>query len=56
MAYVISDDCTSCAACESECPVSAISEGEGKFVIAADDCTDCGICEATCPVSAISAG
>ncbi len=56
MAYVISDECTSCAACESECPVEAISAGEGKYVIDAENCTDCGICESTCPVEAISAG
>ena len=33
MAYQISDDCISCGACAAECPVSAISEGDGKFVI-----------------------
>ena len=34
MAYVISDDeCISCGACEAECPVSAISAGDGKYVI-----------------------
>ena len=34
MAYVISDACVSCGTCEGECPVSAISEGEGQYVIA----------------------
>ncbi len=33
MAYVISDECISCGACEAECPVSAISAGDGKYVI-----------------------
>ena len=33
MAYVISEDCISCGACEAECPVSAISEGDGKYEI-----------------------
>ncbi|MCD8010596.1 MAG: 4Fe-4S binding protein [Lachnospiraceae bacterium] len=56
MAYVISDDCISCGACAAECPVEAISEGDGKYVIDADACLDCGTCEATCPNDAISAG
>lgn len=55
MAYQISDDCTLCGACESVCPVEAISAGDDKYVIDADICTDCGACEATCPVGAISA-
>ena len=36
MAYVISDECISCGACEAECPVSAISAGDGKYVIDED--------------------
>lgn len=56
MAYVISDSCISCGSCESECPVSAISQGETQYVIDAAACLDCGACEASCPVSAISAG
>lgn len=56
MAYVISDDCTMCGACESVCPVEAISAGDGKYVIDPNLCTDCGACESTCPVEAISAG
>ncbi len=53
MAYTISDACTACGSCQSECPVDAISEGD-IYVINADTCTDCGACAAVCPVEAIS--
>lgn len=46
MAYQISDACVSCGACESQCPVGAISMGDGKFEIDADKCIDCGSCAA----------
>ena len=36
MAYQITDKCVSCGACEGECPVSAISAGDGKYVIDPD--------------------
>ena len=52
MAYVINEDCISCGACESECPVNAISEGDGKYVIDAATCIDCDACKAICPVDA----
>ena len=52
MAYHISDDCISCGACEAECPVGAISEGDGKVEINADLCTECGSCADACPVGA----
>lgn len=52
MAYQISDECIACGACADECPVSAISEQDGKFVINADDCIDCGACAGACPVGA----
>lgn len=52
MAYKISDDCISCGACADQCPVNAISEGDGKYVIDADACIDCGSCAGVCPVSA----
>ena len=42
MAHVISDECVSCGSCEAECPVGAISEGDGKYEIDADACVDCG--------------
>ena len=49
MAYQISDDCISCGACQAECPVDAISEGDGKYVIDADKCIECGACTYICP-------
>ncbi len=54
MAHVISDECTSCGSCADICPVEAISEGEGKYVIDAEKCVDCGACVDECPVGAIS--
>lgn len=52
MAYKISDACIMCGACADACPVEAISEGDGKYVIDADKCIDCGSCAAECPVGA----
>ncbi len=56
MAFVISSDCVSCGSCAEGCPVNAISEGDGQYVIDADLCVDCGACASTCPVEAISEG
>ena len=56
MAYKISDDCIACGTCAGVCPVNAISEGDGKYVIDADACLECGTCAGECPVSAISEG
>ncbi len=52
MAYKISDDCVACGTCVDECPVSAISEGDGKYVIDAEKCIECGRCAEVCPVEA----
>ena len=52
MAYKITDACIACGACAEGCPVSAITEGDGKFVIDADACIDCGACADACPVGA----
>lgn len=52
MAYKISDECISCGACEAECPVAAISEGDDKYVIDPETCIECGACADVCPVAA----
>ena len=53
MAYKITDDCIACGACAADCPVEAISEGDGIYVIDADTCIDCGACEGACPTESI---
>lgn len=52
MAYKITDACIACGACADGCPVSAITEGDGKYEINADLCIDCGACADACPVGA----
>ena len=52
MAYKINDNCISCGSCAEGCPVEAISEGDGKYVIDPDKCIDWGACAGVCPVDA----
>ena len=54
MSYRISDECIMCGSCAAECPVGAISEGDGKYVIDPEKCISCGTCSGVCPVSAPS--
>ena len=56
MAYKITDACVSCGTCEGECPVGAISAGDGKYEIDADACVSCGTCAGACPTGAIDEG
>jgi ferredoxin len=56
MAYVISDECVNCGACESECPSEAISEKDERRWIDPGKCSDCGTCKDACPTDAISEG
>jgi len=53
MAHKITEVCVSCGACEAECPVQAISQGEQFYIIDSAKCTDCGSCVELCPVEAI---
>lgn len=58
MAYLITEECILCGACEPECPNEAISEGDIVYVIDPDRCTECvgfydeSQCAAVCPVDA----
>ena len=53
---IVASQCTSCTACEAECPNEAISEGGGAFIIDPDKCTEClghfetPQCVAVCPI------
>ena len=59
MAMKINDECISCGACEPECPVDAISEGEDIYVIDPIKCVECQghfeepQCATVCPSEAI---
>ena len=60
MSMVISDECIACGACESDCPVQAITEGDTQFEIDNEKCVECEgyapspQCVDVCPVDAIS--
>ncbi len=63
MALMINDECIACGACEPECPVSAISEGDPIYVIDQAACVECEgthdspQCAEICPVEAcVTAG
>ena len=59
MAIMITDECINCGACEPECPVNAISEGEDTYVIDPNVCVECEgyydspQCVEVCPVDCI---
>ena len=56
MAFVITVSCVGCGSCAGECPVGAISQGDGKYDIDANSCIDCGTCAGVCPTGAIEQG
>ena len=41
MALKINENCINCAACEPECPVEAITEGDEFYEIDPDLCVEC---------------
>src|SRR3954467_1960285 len=54
MAFFINDKCVGCSACETVCPVTAISGVKKEFYfIDPKVCIDCGACGRACPYDAI---
>lgn len=59
MTLMITQDCINCTVCEAECPNSAISAGDGIYVIDAGKCTECvgyhdeSQCVDVCPIDCI---
>lgn len=53
MPHFINDTCIACGACQAECPVDCISEGD-IFVIDEDTCIDCAACVDVCPTDSIA--
>lgn len=58
MAFVITEECINCGACEPVCPNQAISAGEERYVIDPAKCTECAghfdnsQCADVCPTEA----
>ncbi len=58
MAYMITEECINCGACEPECPNQAISAGDEIYEIDPEKCTECvghfdeSQCASVCPVDA----
>lgn len=58
MAYRITEECTACGLCESECPVQAISVGDPVYLIDPEKCVECKghyespRCAEVCPLGA----
>lgn len=56
MAYMITEECINCGACEPECPNQAIKAGDDIYVIDPEKCTECvgyydePQCASVCPV------
>ena len=54
MSYFIIDTCVGCSACETVCPVDAISGVKKElYFIDPKICIDCGACGRACPYDAI---
>jgi ferredoxin len=56
MAFMITEECINCGACEPDCPNQAISAGDELYIIDPNRCTECvghyekSKCAEVCPV------
>ncbi len=55
VANIDQDACEACGICaEERCPMTAISEDDGVYVVQPDQCIGCGACTTGCPTEAIT--
>jgi len=52
-AFVREEECISCSACVSVCPVSVIEMNDDAKAFVNEGCIECSDCINTCPVSCI---
>ena len=45
--------CNQCGACAEVCPMEAIKESGGIYLIDRDECSGCGLCVEECPLGVI---
>jgi Fe-S-cluster-containing hydrogenase component 2 len=54
VATIDQQTCDSCAACGSpRCPMDAIHQEPGHYVVVSDRCIGCGVCAVACPHGSI---
>jgi electron transport complex protein RnfB len=53
-AEIDQESCTGCAVCLGRCQVSAISEGDGVYLVDRDRCIGCGLCVTGCADGAVA--
>ncbi|TAM47400.1 MAG: 4Fe-4S dicluster domain-containing protein [Acidobacteria bacterium] len=46
--------CSGCGECAARCPMDAVLEHDGLFVVAGERCIGCGSCSVACPTDAIA--
>lgn len=55
VAQIDHESCAACGACaEERCPMEAIAENSGAYVVQPDRCIGCGVCASTCPTGSIT--
>jgi ferredoxin len=55
MKYKVEKDlCINCGACAAECPVDAVLQDEGAYMINAALCDGCALCVSVCPMDCIT--
>jgi electron transport complex protein RnfB len=55
VALIDRETCEACGVCADErCPVGAITEDNGSYMVQPEQCIGCGVCTTTCPTESIT--